>query len=431
MTTATRAGVAPAVTADLPAAIRRSGILPPPHVDEIVARVRSGRYPAAPIALATRLVRGGKLTEYQARCLLHGRERDLVVGRYVILDRLGVGAMGRVYRARHRLMGRQVALKFIASRFQGRPGAAARFLREIRLIGRLDHPNIVRALDADRVGDVPYIVMEYVRGRDLGRLLQERGPLPAAEVASLAAQAALALDHAHRRGVVHRDVKPSNLLLADDGVLRLLDLGLATLLDHDDDDQEPFATAAGVAVGTIEYMSPEQAAGRPVDGRSDLYSLGCAMYHLLTGQVPFPEGSRVERLARRIREQPAPAAGLRPDLPPDLTAVLDRLLAIDPEARFATASDAAATLRALASATPVDESPTTVVPGFETPPDPSSGSLGPASAVPPAEPRPPAWPGLSGMRARGYPGLRILGVLLALLTAFLLGLAAAPFLGSR
>jgi serine/threonine-protein kinase len=335
------------VTVDLLAVLRRSGIVPNKQWESIRAKVASGSYPQDAAALAGLLVRNSVLTEYQARCLLHGRAHGLSVGRYVILDLLGKGGMGRVYRARHKLMGRIVALKFISRQFLVRPGSVARFLREMRLVGRLDHPNIVRALDADQVGDLPYIVMEYVRGENLDELLRIRGPLPVDDVVRYAVQAALALAHAHDQGVVHRDVKPSNLLLGEDGRIRILDLGLGALMEMGEDDRGSFATGDGFAVGTIEFMSPEQAAGRSADGRSDLFSLGCTMYNLITGQIPFPGESKVECLARRIHGRPVPIELMKGDLPVDLIRVLDRLMANRPEDRFQTGVELANALQAI------------------------------------------------------------------------------------
>ena len=346
-------------TASLPAAkaglsldfldvLYRSDVLPAKRVEEIRARVCSGTYPCDAFALAARLVKKEVLTAYQARRLLHGQGEGLSVGRYVLLDRIGRGAMGKVYKARHRLLGRLVALKFISRTYLARPNALPRFLREMRLVGRLDNPYIVRALDAEQIGRDPCIVMEYVSGQDLERLLLGRGPLPPEDVAGYALHAALGLEHAHEQGVIHRDIKPSNLLLGDDGRVRILDLGLATLTDDCDSDVSSAVTCDGGAVGTADYMSPEQAVARDeLDGRSDLYSLGCVMYHLLTGSVPFPEESRVECLAPRIKGRPVPLEERRPGLPPALIAIVDRLLANDREDRFATASLLVEALRSL------------------------------------------------------------------------------------
>jgi len=298
------------------------------------------------LALARRLVAERILTEFQADRLLRNKASGFVVGRYVILDRLGEGNKGRVFKAQHRLMGRLVALKIISPKIASRASSIARFHREMRLIGRLDHPNVVRAFDADQVGDLLYIVMEYVAGRSLDHVLQDRGRLSPAEVANYMAQAALGLAHAHDRGIVHRDVKPPNLLLSEEGQVKILDLGLSALMEADS--ETSFATAAGVAVGTINYMSPEQATAGDVDGRSDLFSLGCTMYHLLTGHVPFPGETVAECLTRRVRGSSVPITDLRPDLPRKLVRVLDKLLANRPGDRFQTAAEAADALQALA-----------------------------------------------------------------------------------
>ena len=220
----------------------------------------------------------------------------------------------------------------------------ARFQREMRLVGRLDHPNVVRAFDADQSNGVLYIVMEYVAGQSLGQRLKE-GQLSPVEAVGYAAQAALGLAHAHAQGIVHRDVKPSNLLLNGEKQVKVLDLGLGVLMDGDVG--STFATADGVAVGTVDYMSPEQACGRDVDGRSDLFSLGCSLYHLITGRQAFPGDNPIERLGRRINNRPIPITDHRPDLPSSLVQVLDKLLATRPQDRYQTAADAAEALQNL------------------------------------------------------------------------------------
>jgi serine/threonine-protein kinase len=328
--------------------VLRCDVLPPRRVEEIRTRVQDGSYPSDALTLAARMVKKGVLTTYQARRLLHGQGEGLAIDRYIVLDRLGRGAMGKVYKARHRFMGRIVALKFITRDYLARPNALPRFLREMRVVGRLDHPNIVRAIDAEEIGHDPCIVMEYVPGHDLEQLIQARGTLPPGDVARWALEAALGLAHAHAQGVIHRDIKPSNLLLGDDGRIRILDLGLATLIDDPDADLSTVKTSDGGAVGTADYMSPEQAMARnPLDARTDLYSLGCVMYHLLTGSVPFPEPTRVECMASRIKGRPVPIAERRSGIPPALIAVIDRLMATRPEDRYATAVEAAEALRAI------------------------------------------------------------------------------------
>jgi serine/threonine-protein kinase len=214
----------------------------------------------------------------------------------------------------------------------------------MKLVGRLDHPNVVRAYDADQLNNILYIVMEFVQGQSLGQRLR-KGPIPPLEMIDYATQAALGLAHAHEQGIVHRDIKPSNILLTDDKKVKILDLGLGVLMEADA--SATFATADGIAVGTVDYMSPEQACGRDVDGRSDLYSLGCSTYHLLTGKLPFPGESPIERLGKRISGRHTPITDHLPDLPSSVVQVLDKLMAPKPHERYANAAEAAKALQSL------------------------------------------------------------------------------------
>lgn len=333
-----------AVPLDLLPIIRNSGALTEKQFLEVRGKVLAGAYPSDTKALADRLVRDNLLTDYQIRRFLSGKSHGLIVGKYVILDRIGSGSMGRVYKAHHQLMGRVVALKIIAPEIVTNDRVVARFQREMRLVGRLDHPNVVRAFDADSSNNILYIVMEYVAGKSLGQRLKE-GILPPVEAVGYAAQAALGLGHAHEQGIVHRDVKPSNLLVNEAKQVKVLDLGLGVLMEADE--HSAFATADGVAVGTVDYMSPEQACGREVDGRSDLFSLGCALYHLISGKQAFPGSSPIERLGQRINNRPTPITNYRPELPPNLVLVLDKLMATRPVDRYQTGSEAAEALQNL------------------------------------------------------------------------------------
>ncbi len=327
------------VPLDLLPVIRSSGVLGDRQLAEIKSKVLQGDYPMDSAALAERLVRDNILTSFQAKRLLSNRPQGLIVGRYIILDRIGSGSMGRVYRAHHVMMDRVVALKIIAPEISSNERVVARFQREMKLVGRLDHPNVVRAFDADQINRVLYIVMEYVAGASLGDWLKKKGPIPAAEMIDYAAQAALGLAHAHEQGIVHRDIKPSNILLNEDRRIKILDLGLGVLMEADS--AATFATADGIAVGTVDYMSPEQACGREVDGRSDLYGLGCSMYHLMSGKLPFPGDSPIERLGKRISGRHTPITDYLPDMPANFVRVLDKLLAHKPHERYATAAEAA------------------------------------------------------------------------------------------
>lgn len=432
-----------ALPVDLLPILRQSGIVPDRVYQEIQAKVREGEYPKGPKELAQKLIKERVITEFQAKRLLRNRADELVIGRYIIVDRLGSGSMGHVYKAQHPLMGRIVALKKIAPEIVTNDRVVARFQREMRLMGKLDHPNVVRAFDADAdVGkNLLYIVMEYVQGKSLAEILRAQGPLKPAEVVDYGMQTALGLSHAHAQGIVHRDIKPSNLLLNEDKQIKILDLGLGVLLEADD--QSSFATADGIAVGTIDFMSPEQACGKEVDGRSDLFSLGCSMYNLMTGKLPFPGESPIERLGKRIRGKPYPLGELRTDLPSSLVQVMDKLMATKPHERFQTAAEAADALGQLIrrkSKSPV--SPGTPI--FTNDPDgspvssgitrsPSSSGTAPSPVAdkamrPPVPPPPPvilrpdypAWfrPLAAMVEASGF------GAILVFLTVLLLTFAA-------
>jgi hypothetical protein len=358
---------------DLLPVIRNSGVLTERQLGDIKAKVLSGEYPFDAQELADRLVKDRVLTQYQVGRFLKNKSHGLLVGRYVIRDRLGSGSMGRVYKAHHLLMDRIVALKIIAPEIASNERVVARFQREMKLVGRLDHPNVVRAFDADQLGNILYIVMEYVPGLSLGQRLRQ-GPVPLPDMIEYGAQAALGLAHAHEQGIVHRDIKPSNLLLSETRQIKVLDLGLGVLMEADSD--ATFATADGIAVGTIDYMSPEQACGKDVDGRSDLYSLGCSMFHLMTGRLPFPGDSPVDRLGKRISGKPLPLTEVMPGAPPALVKVMDRLIAPKPADRFQSAAEAAEALlslsrprsRAAAVARPaVPQAPAAAVPAGVAP----------------------------------------------------------------
>lgn len=269
-----------------------------------------------------------------------------VLGHYRLLEKLGKGAMGAVYKATHMNLKRPVAVKLLPEEFLEHPQAVARFYREMEAIGRLDHPHIIRATDAGEAAGRHFLVMEYADGLDLGQLVQQHGPLPVADACALVRQAALGLQYAHEQGLVHRDVKPRNLLLTTLGQVKVLDLGLARLWGERPSGRE--LTCLGQAMGTIDYMAPEQAVdSHRVDIRADVYSLGCTLYKLLTGAVPFgePRYVTVEEKFRAHALAPVPLlAGQRPEVPAALTPVFERMLAKKPEARFATPGEAAQAL---------------------------------------------------------------------------------------
>ena len=274
--------------------------------------------------------------------------------RYEITGRLGMGGMGTVYSGRHTVLGRDVAIKIIRHDFLTAPGARERFLREARTAALVQHPNVVAVYDAEATDEGQFLVMEAVSGADLAKTVAEHGPLPWDAACDAIHQAAQGLEAGRRIGMVHRDLSPRNLMLADDGTVKLLDFGLASLSSAVGDDDQ--LLCKGMLVGSAAFVSPEQVDDpASSDVRSDLYSLGCVMYFLLTGRPPFPITSLPELLDAH-RHQPAPAVNVAcPDIPAAVTAIVARLLAKVPGERFQTPAALAAALepfctRALAAA---------------------------------------------------------------------------------
>ena len=279
---------------DLMPVIRSSGILSERQLAEIKAKVLRGEYPLDPIALAERLVRRRGPHRLPGQRFLNNKPHGLVVGRYVILDRIGSGSMGRVYKAHHQMMDRVVALKIIAPEIvvqrAGRRPVPAR-----DEAGRPARPPQRGPGLRRRPDQQDPLHRDGVRARaEPGRAAQEGADPRRPRWSTTPRRPRSGLAHAHEQGIVHRDIKPSNMLLTEDRKIKVLDLGLGVLMEADNN--ATFATADGIAVGTVDYMSPEQACGRDVDGRSDLFSLGCAMYHLMTGKLAVP-GRLADRAA--------------------------------------------------------------------------------------------------------------------------------------
>jgi hypothetical protein len=269
--------------------------------------------------------------------------------RYRIQELLGVGGMGAVYRAEHQLMERTVALKVINRSLTDNPATVERFRREVKAAARLAHPNIVTAHDADQAGDTHFLVMEYVEGINLARLVAEHGRLPVAQACEYIRQAALGLQHAFEQGMVHRDIKPQNLMRTPRGQIKILDFGLArfamettpagALLTADPAPPVPGAslTQDGMVVGTPDYIAPEQARdAHTADIRADIYSLGCTLYDLLAGHAPFPEGTAVQKVMAHLQQTPRTLTELRDDVPAELVRVVERMMAKAPTQRYQT-----------------------------------------------------------------------------------------------
>lgn len=273
-----------------------------------------------------------------------GEPRDLVQHpKFRLLGELGRGGMGVVYRAEHRLMERPVAIKVISRGLLDNPAAVERFHREVRAAAKLSHPNIVTAYDAEQAGDLHLLVMELVAGTSLADVLERRGRLPLVHACNYTRQAALGLQHAYERGMVHRDIKPQNLMLTPEGRVKILDFGLARLAsEHGAGDQ---LTLENIMMGTPSYMAPEQGAdARQADTRADVYSLGCTLYCLLTGQPPFAGASAVQILFAHKHLPAKPLHEVRPDVPAELSALVGRMLAKDPAQRYQTPAEVAQAL---------------------------------------------------------------------------------------
>jgi serine/threonine-protein kinase len=357
-------------------AIRRCQLLSATQLDEIDQDLR---HIADVESFAQELVQRGCLTQYQVNELLRGRGADLLLGPYVVLERLGEGGVGQVFKARQQPLGRVVALKVVRRELLSDPEVLGRFWREIRVISQLTHPNIVRAYDAGPVGATHFLAMEYVEGIDLARLVKQSGPLPVAAACEYVRQADLGLQHAHERGLVHRDIKPSNLMLSAAGhrlsavgqaekpnaerrtpkaVVKILDLGLARFRQTVDGEATAMLTAAigpssltpvqALMIGTPDYMAPEQAVNfHGADIRADIYSLGCTLYYLLAGQPPFPGGALAEKLLRHQQAEAPPLELFRADVPGELSAIARRMLAKRAEDRYQVPGEVAAALQRL------------------------------------------------------------------------------------
>jgi serine/threonine protein kinase len=388
------------------AILQKSKLLTPSQLAQARLSARQGD---TPTAIAKSLARRELITRWQAGQLLAGRS-SFYLGKYRLIELLGRGGMGSVFLGQHVTMNRRVALKIISRRVRKDRASLDRFLAEARAIATLDHPNIVQAYSVDNEGDRYYIVMEYVEGMNLQRLVEEDGPLECRLAADYVRQAAEGLDHAHRRNMIHCDIKPSNLLVNVQGVVKILDMGLARLTGKgvrnrlceapgtdqgsvgpfpqtvpDTFSEEPEAGGSGERVlGSVDYLAPEQAIEGPdLDHRADVYSLGCTLYFLLTGHPPFPQGTLTERILKHQTQEPSAIRAERPGVPAELAAICAKMMAKRPENRYQSAAEvgrvladwrsAASSLKRavpLVRARPLEESPIEGLPRIRTDDEP-------------------------------------------------------------
>jgi eukaryotic-like serine/threonine-protein kinase len=320
-----------------------SGLVSQQQIDDAVAGLTSGESGEALTLeqvtdeiLGQRLVDSGYLNRWQVEQLKEGRTR-FTLGPYKIVNAIGQGGMGHVFKAEHKLLGRVEAIK-VLPKIKSTPEAVAAFQREIRAQAQLDHPNLVRISYADFEGDTYFFVTEYVPGTDLRKLVRKNGPLPYAIAATIISQTAEGLHYAHRRGLVHRDVKPGNLLVTPDGRTKITDLGLAWFLMEEIEAAKP-AGKGSTLVGTADYLAPETIR-RPdkILPVSDVYSLGCTLYYAVTGKVPFPGGTTAEKIRRHLEEIPLNPLHFNPDLPKGFCDAIAAMMDKNPDKRTPTAA---------------------------------------------------------------------------------------------
>jgi serine/threonine-protein kinase len=352
-------------------ALRQHDLLSPQQLAQL-PHLSQGRSGSAR-AFAKVLLQHGWLSVYQVNQLLMGRARELTIGPYFVIDKLGQGGLSSVFKGRHREHGNIVAIKMIKPEVFASPEGRQQFLQEVEAMARLDHPNIVQFCDADQFRDTFYFAMEYVEGTDLGKVVRLSGALPVHEACDYIRQAALGLQHAYERNLIHRDIKPVNLFLTHvtqdpplataafatrrdpaggaiekatvklKPLIKILDWGLASLRNPKGIAGDE--TVATSVVGTADYLSPEQARNaNAVDIRGDIYSLGCTLYFLLTGQPPFANGTLMQKILQHQQNEPMPVDVFRMDVPEGVIAILKRMLMKQPEERYQTPASVALAL---------------------------------------------------------------------------------------
>jgi serine/threonine protein kinase len=347
--------------------LRQHNLLTPGQLAEL-PQLTPGRCSDAR-SLAKTLIQKGWMTVYQSNQLLLGKARELVIGPYRVVDKLGQGGLSSVFKARHLEYDYLVAIKMIRSEVFASEEGRQQFLQEVEAMARLDHANIVQFCDADQWEDTYYFAMEYVEGTDLGKVIRLSGALSTHESCDYIRQAAMGLQHAYERNLIHRDIKPVNLFLTYDYVeagkpvpprangaskatlqtrplIKILDWGLASLRSpRANASQSVLENLTKNIVGTADYLSPDQARNaNSVDIRGDIYSLGCTFYYLLTGQPPFPDGTLMQKILQHQQAEPKPVDQFRGDVPAGVTAILKRMLAKQPEDRFQTPASVALAL---------------------------------------------------------------------------------------
>ena len=337
---------APTSVEELLQLIRKSGMVEDAKLTAYIQRRQLGRgMPTDPRDFTDEMVTDGVLTNFQAEQFLLGKWRGFTIGKFKLLERVGVGGMGQVFLCEHMFMKRRVAVKVLPPAKAEQPAALGRFYREARAAGGLEHPNIVRTHDIDQDGNLHFIVMDYVDGPNLLEVVKKFGPMDIGRACSYISQTASGLDYAFRNGLIHRDVKPGNVLIDRHGTARLLDMGLARFF-QDHTDQLTIKYDDKIVLGTADYVAPEQVANsHSVDIRADIYGLGATFYFLLAGHPPFPTGTVSQKLLWHRTKEPTPLRQIRPDVPEGLALIVARMMAKDPKARHQTPAQVVADLQ--------------------------------------------------------------------------------------
>ncbi len=327
--------------------IEKSKLVEAAPLQEAFDKIRAkheGTLPDDPVLVCKELEDFGLITRWQSEKLLQGKYKGFFLGKHKLLGHLGSGGMSSVYLAEHLGMKHKRAIKVLPKSKLGNNSYLERFQREAKAIASLNHPNIVRAYDIDNEKDTHYLVMEFVEGADMQTLVRKHGPLPFAVAANYIIQAARGLQHAHDVGLIHRDVKPANLLVDKRGMVKVLDLGLALFADEAADASLTMEYNDKV-LGTADYLAPEQAINsHRVDFRADMYSLGCTLYFLLTGHPPFPDGSIASRIIKHQNQMPEDIRKSRPDCPGELDGICVKMMQKDPKFRYASCDQVAQVL---------------------------------------------------------------------------------------
>jgi serine/threonine protein kinase len=332
--------------------VRKSGMIDETKLSNYMKRREFARETPPDVReFADEMVRDGIMTYFQSEQFLLGKWRGFTIGKYKLLERVGVGGMGQVFLCEHMFMKKRVAIKVLPPAKAEQPAALGRFYREARAAGSLEHQNIVRTHDIDQDGNLHFIVMDYVDGPNLLDVVKKYGQMELGRAVSYMRQVAVALDYAFRNKIIHRDIKPGNVLIDRKGVARILDLGLARFI-NDHSDQLTLKYDDKIVLGTADYVAPEQVANsHSVDIRADIYAMGATFYFLLAGHPPFPTGTVSQKLLWHRTKEPTAIRSIRPEIPDGIAAIIAKMMAKDPRGRYQTPAQIVAELEPWVPAT--------------------------------------------------------------------------------